>query len=471
MACKIDLAKSQNLGNGTRLTMIQTVIIALPACAALIVCLLRGPKQALLNIYLPTLLLLPHGFWWPISGQFTFSDPVILIIFFFFLFQPQNEWHWSVTDFLVMAYLAITVISTGINGGYKLGQNLALKELCTIFLPYYIAKQTMSSQRFAIEVAKRIVALLSVVAIVSVYELRMGKDLFLVPFSAFFSYGMTVVFRGGLMRTQGPFGHAMAQGFMMAVGYPIARWLDSKEIWHDKLPFLGISKIRFCELSIVAGLLMTISLGDWIGGAVGAIALFAFRARYRKAVLALVILCAVVLGPPIWSRFSAYVSTTMDRVSDQTQQDVVYRNMLLQEYIPIVEERPTWGWGMQYPVINGMFSIDNGYLFTAIVFGVYALGLWVALLLWTLLRLVALAFRLPRDHPGASAAASLAAIYLIIAFCNTEGALPAGPQIGVFFFLVTGWSAALLTSNELAEKDTSVVSLPRARFAFRRVMA
>jgi hypothetical protein len=451
--------------------LIQTFIIALPALAALVVCLARGPKRALLDVYLPVLLLLPHSFNWPISGQFTFSDPVVLVIAFFVLLQPPQKWRWSIVDVLILAYLVVTVISSAINVDYKLAQNTALRELCSIFLPYCVAKQTMGLERFAIDAAKRIVALLSVVALLSIYELRMGRDLFLLPFSGLFSYGMNVVFRGGLMRTQGPFGHAMAQGFMMAIGLPIAVWLDSRQVWHEKLFFLGISKIRLCKLLIVIGLIMTISLGDWLGALGGAIALFVLRANNRKLAFASIVLCTVVLGPLLWSKFQNYISASMDQVADRTQQDVVYRNMLLQDYIPIVEERPTWGWGMQYPVIDGMFSIDNGYLFTAMVFGLYALALWLALLLWMLLRSFILALRFSRDDPRTSTAATLTAIYVIVAFCNIEGALMTGPQISVLFFLVTGWAITIPASGAVVPQETRVSTRLRSRVAFRRVMA
>ena len=461
--------------------MIQTIVIALPALAALIVCLLQGPKQALLNVYLPALLLLPHSFVWPISGQLPFSDPAIFVITLFFLFQPQGEWRWSIIDFLVVAYVVITVVSCGINSGYKLGQNQALKEFCSLLLPYYIAKQTMGREQFAIEVGKRIVAILVIVAILSVYEFRMGRDLFLWPFSGIFPSPGTE-FRAGLMRIQGPFGHPMTAGFMMAVGYPVAAWLSWKGIWREKLVVglgrtasvgLPISKINFCKLWILAGLAMTISYGDWIGAVGGMLLLLICRARNRKLALGLVILCAIVIGPPVASSFRAYMSVDPATVidSDKTQADVAYRNILLQIYIPVVKERPSWGWG-EFPVLRGMYSIDNGYLWTALVYGLYALALWVAILLVTATHLCALGLRLPRAHPAASTAFTLTAIYVIFAFCNTEGALMSGAQIVRCLFLFTGWSVALLKSNiDDAVKVRDSAALPPRRFAFRRVMA
>src|SRR5579859_7905640 len=134
--------------------MIPTAIIALPALAALIVCLTRGPEKALLNVYLPTLLLLPHSFGWTISGQLPFGDPAIAVICLFFLLQHQRRSEWSAIGFLVVGYLVITVVSQGINLGYKLGQNLALKELCAILLPYYAIRKAAQRPQFATDLAK-----------------------------------------------------------------------------------------------------------------------------------------------------------------------------------------------------------------------------------------------------------------------------------------------------------------------------
>src|SRR5271154_6602714 len=107
--------------------MIQTFVIAIPGLVALLVCIRRGPEQALLDVYLPVLLLMPERHWL-ISGQFAFTDTTILPIAAFLLFRSELKWRWNITDFLVIAYFAITVIAEGVNKGYKEGsQNLALQ--------------------------------------------------------------------------------------------------------------------------------------------------------------------------------------------------------------------------------------------------------------------------------------------------------------------------------------------------------
>src|SRR5277367_1180644 len=131
--------------------MIQNILIALPGLVALIVCIRRGPEQALLDVYLPMLMLVPQAYW-SFSGQFSFTDTTILPIAAFLFFRTNLKWRWNITDFLVIAYIAITVVAEGMNKGYKEGsQNLALQDLASILLPYLVAKHMFQHPQFAVD--------------------------------------------------------------------------------------------------------------------------------------------------------------------------------------------------------------------------------------------------------------------------------------------------------------------------------
>jgi hypothetical protein len=463
--------------------MVQTLIIALPGLAALIVCMSRGPEQALLDVYLPAMLLLPQQFVWQLSGQLSFADTAILPIGLCLLLRPQREWQWSAIDLLVIGYIAMTAVAEGINNGYELGQNLALQEFFSFFLPYFAVKQTIGRQQFAVACAKRIVVLLVIVAILSVYEFRMGSNLFLWPFAGIFppEPAINLVWRAGFKRTEGPFGHAMVAGIMMAMGYCIVRWLDWTGEWTDERWHLPISKMRFCRLWIIAGHIMTISIGSWVAAAVSAVALSVCRARNRKRSLALLIFALVVVGPSVYSAYMAYSSLTYTwsanaSDSEKLEEDSTYRHKLLEVYIPVIEERPAWGWGrkvpehMGFPVIDDMWSIDDGYISIALTFGLYALGLLVAILVWTPICLCAFGLKLRHRDPAALAAFSLMGIYVLFAICLYDGSL--GTTEGRFIFMVTGWSAALLKADttEIATAE-ALAPQPRPQFAFRRMMA
>jgi hypothetical protein len=454
--------------------MIQTLLIAIPGLVALIQCIRRGPERALLDVYLPALLLLPE-YTWLISGQFSFADTAIMPIAAFLLFQSKRKWQWSMIDFVVIAYVAITVVAEGMNKGYKLGtQNLALQELCSILLPYLAAKQMFQHPQFAVDFAKRVAVLLTIVAIISVYEFRMGSDLFTRFFEGIFPPNAnTTVIRAGFMRTQGPFGHAITLGVMMVLGFRIARWLEWNGVWNDKIRFLQISKIRFCELWIAAGSVMALSVGPWLAAACGAVVISVCRAQNRRRAIGSLILLIVLFGMPIYTSFKSYVSVDPSEAAasgDRLQQDLAYRNMLVPVYIPVVEERLAWGWGRNgFPVLQGMPSIDNDFLFVALTWGLYALCLRVALSLWPLIQLGTFTLSRYRNDPKALAAYSIIGIYVLTLVVDSTISANGAPWR--FMFIITGWSAALLTArtHEVVALDP-VRAWPRMQLAFRRIM-
>jgi len=453
--------------------MIQTLLVAMPGVLALIVCLRWGPERALLNVYLPVLLLLPE-YPWPLSGQFSFADLAILPIAAFLLYQSKLDWKWNSIDFVVIGYMLLTAIAEGMTKGYKEGtQNMLLQDLFRILLPYLVAKQMFRHPQFAVDAAKRIAVLLAIVAIVSVYEFRMGSDLFTHFLSQYF-YTAGVVFRGGFMRTAGPYGHAIALGIMMAFGFRIARWLEWTGEWNDRMLFLPISKIRFCELCIVGGSIMSLSIGPWMGAACGAVAVAVLRAPNRKRAIISLVLIVGLIGVPSFTAFKRYISVDpaiARATGDRIQEDSAYRSLLLPLYIPVVEERATWGWGRnEFPVINGMGSIDNAYLLVALMWGVYALAIFVAMCIWPPIRLAIYSLPLRRDDPRAVAAFTLIGIFVLNTFENFEGS--GGGIPWRFLFVLAGWSTALLSQTvpQVVELKAAK-ALPRTQQAgFRRVM-
>jgi hypothetical protein len=452
--------------------VIQTAIIAVPGLVALTACIRRGPERAFLDVFLPVLLLLPQQYYWPISGQLSFADTAILPIAAFLLFRPKQRQTWGTTDFLVVGYVAITVAAEGMNKGYKLGsQNLALHELFSILLPYFAAKHMFRNPQFAVDVAKRIVVSLSIVAVLSVYEFRMGTDLFTRFFEGIF-YGTYGALRGGFMRTAGPYGHSLTLGVMMAFGFRLARWLEWKGIWNDRVRSLQLSKIRFCELWIAAGIIMSLSVGPLISAACGAVIVSVCRAQNRKRALVLFVVFIGVASQTLYPAFKAYISVDPSLAAaqgDLIQGDAAYRNKLIPLYTPIVEERPTWGWGINgFPKLEGMWSIDNGYLLTALEWGIYALAMQVALYLSPLVLLGIFSIPLSRRDPRALAAFTLMGIYTLNAVM--DGTASGGGVPWRLFFIFASWSAVLLNSTAPEMAVDSVWSLPKTQVGFRRVM-
>jgi hypothetical protein len=260
---------------------------------------------------------------------------------------------------------------------------------------------------------------------------------------------------------------------MMALGFRVARWLEWSGEWNGPIPFLPISKIRFCEICIVAGSIMSVSVGPWLAAACGAVTVSVCRARNRKRAVVSLILLVALLGEPIYGSFKKFVSVNPDvaqAAGERLQEDAAYRNKLIPLYTPVVEERPAWGWGRNaVPVLEGMASIDNAYLAVALTYGLYAMGMLVALFIWPPIRLAIFSFPLNRNDPRALAAFSMIGIYVLNAVVDCTGS--GGGPPWRFLFIIAGWSTALLVQPTPRVVEQGVKSWPpQTQIGFRRVM-
>jgi hypothetical protein len=449
---------------------LSTLITGVPGLLALIVCIRRGPARALLNVYLPTLLLLPDYYRWFYTGHLTFSETAILPIAAFFAIGHWREWQWSFTDFIVGALISMMVVSEFVNTDFYDARNLALELGCTWILPYALTKGLIQSQHLQALFAKRISVLLTAVSIVAVYEFKMGYNPYAAALGPIFP-GMNVwvtTFRYGLPRIAGPYGHAIIAGMILVVGYRLTRWLDWSGEWPGNLPMLPISKVRFCEIWIVAAIAMTLCRGPWLGAAVAAVAVALGRALNRKRAIAYTAIALALASPPAYYAVKSYVSVSREDAASVSQETAAYRREMLETYVAVVEQRPTWGYGRNFPLEGGMTSIDNYYLLLALTHGVYALLALATLLIWMPVRLARLGARLPREDPAASLAFTMLGVYL--AFAVSIATVYLGLQAVPLLSMVTGWSEGMLLAPVPAGETESAPIAVR-QFQFERVMA
>jgi len=428
-----------------------SLITGLPALIALLVCLRRGATAALLNVYLPTLLLLPEVYRWSFTGHLTFNESAILPIAAFFLLDRRQKWSWSFTDVLVAALVMVMTAAQYMNSGFQEARNVGLNATLCLLFPYMVAKGVLREEDLWSEFAKRFVVVLAIVVTIGLYELAMGVDPFNELLNRFFP-GQSQNFgqiRFGLTRTAGPFGHAILAGIIMAVGYRIARWLDWAAMWNGKFGYLPISKVRLGEALIIAGSVMTLSRGPWIAAGVAALIVFVCRAKNRRRAIALAAAASILAGFPLYHAAMSYISTSRLEAQTILQANAAYRWELLERYLPVVEERPVWGWGIGHvPQVGDLSSIDNQYLYLALNYGLGAAALLVAIFFWMAIRLLLRGIQLPRDDPASSLMFTLLGALVVFAISITMSWL--GAQTGQVLLLMVGWSESVLSARASA---------------------
>jgi hypothetical protein len=435
-------------------------------------CVRRGPERALIDVYIPTLLLLPDSFHWMIIGHLDFNETAIIPIAGFLIARSWRDWRWSFTDLLILTYVVLSIISEYRNNGFDNARNLMLQSTCNSILPYVVAKGILPYENLYADIAKRIVTCLTIVAIISVYEFRMGQNPFDMVLTPLFPGQMSAIWisRYGFLRPAGPYSHAILLGIVIAIAYRLNRWLNWGGYWKENLPFAPIGKVRFSHLWLIAGSAMTLSRGPWLGAAVGAVVVALGRARNRKRAITTCALGFVFLGLPLFQAGKSYVWVERDQAATQMEESAAYRHELLERYIEIVEERPLWGWGRNnFPVVDGMSSIDNHYLLLALNYGEYALAAFVSILFWMMVRLLVFsATHHGSTFPGSIALAFLG-IYVVIVISISTVWL--GLQTVPLLFLISGWSEALILAPSLKPGAVTRPVAPSGKFKFERVMA
>jgi hypothetical protein len=441
------------------------LLALVPGLAAAVWLLFRPPAYVFVDVYIPTLFLLPDYYRWIVSGlpDPSFHHAAILPIVAVFFLTHAQQWRFSVTDMLVIGFAASIGYSEYLNVGYADAQNLLFDQLCSVIFVYVLAKGLIEPNGFRIIVAKRVVLVLSAVAISSLYEFKMAWNPYAGLLAPYFPWQLNWVttFRWGFARVAGPYGHAILAGVIFAVGYRLQRWLEWGNYWETP------RKARILTLGLAAGVLMTMCRGPWLGAACGAVVLLITRAQHRRYAMTIAFAALLIVGIPITLALKGYVSVKRELAASVAQETVAYRRELVERYLTIMTERITWGWGRNtWPRVSTMNSIDNEFLLLPIQHGLVALGLFLTTLFWMGGRSCWYGIKATRGSEESELALTFFAIYMVITVTMTTVYL--GAQTVQLFFLMTGWAEGLLLRMRDARIAAATAPLPL--FQFQRVL-
>jgi hypothetical protein len=451
----------------------------IPALIAAWVAFFRSPSIAFLNVYLPVLFLLPMYYRWtiPVVPDPTFEQAAILPIAAAFFARAFRGWRWRITDFLMLGFVLSISYSEFINAGYKEAQNLTFEMFASVLLPYVLTRALVEPYGLRYKFARRVVMLAFAVSLSSLYEFRFGLSPWKYMDPLFPGQGLEwyTTFRYGLPRVAGPFGHPILAGLVLVIAFRIQRWLEWSGRWEPifrTLPTFGVSKARVLTLGVLAGMIMTLCRGPWLGGFVGAAITNIGRARNRKRAAIVVAAGLVFIGVPAAVALYSYAAVGRARAVTAEQETAAYRKELLDKYYVVALQKPIWGYGRNtWPKIPTAPSVDNYYLLLTLMHGLVAVGFLVTIMGVTTIRLFRFEMRLPPSVPkGSSLGFTLAGIYVAIAV--TIGTVYLGLQAVPLFAIITGWSEGYLcAAPDQASKMTPEKVATARPFAFRRVVA
>ncbi|MDB0542242.1 O-antigen ligase family protein [Ralstonia solanacearum] len=435
-----------------------TLIVFVALIAAFAVALRRSPGRALLDVYLPVLLLIPSTFHATISTSPNFNQLAVLAIVLVALPRCLRVWRPSVCDAAIVALVMAVATSEYINAGYKEAQNLTFVMLTSAAMPYFAARWLIPAERLDVAAARRIVLLLAGVALVNIWEFRFGVNLFHALPGRLFpgqGEGWVTTFRYGVARTAGPFSHAILAGIGLVVAFRLQRWLEAGGHWEPRfraLPWLPLGKARALTLVLACGVGMTLARGPWLGALAGALMVSVSRARRPRHMLAWIGFALAAGGIAVWLGLRAYLDVQPGQAMTMSQESALYRKELMDRYVDIVLQHLALGWGRNtWPKVPGMPSIDNYYLLLSLMHGVVSTALLLFLMVWCAARLLRRGLAdVEAGTGGSDHALSFAFLGILVAIFVSLGTVYLGESMMPLFYFVLGWAEGHLQTPAAA---------------------
>lgn len=444
---------------------------------AAVVAVRHGPGRALLAVWIPVLLLIPDAFRAITPGipDPTSSQAAMLGLLPFVLMRYSSRLRLTFMDLLVFSYAATVFYSDLIARGYADAQNLLINMLLSVVGPYLVARLVIKEENLHVQVARRIVIIMFALAVVGLFEAKMGFNPSHAIFGKFFpgqGGGWVTTFRHGLARVAGPFSHAILAGIMMVIAYRIHRWLEWGGHWEPRFTRFTLpwDKAKIITFMLFLGCILTVARGPWVGGLIGAMLVMVGRAKDRRKALRLALLAIVLVGIVGGYGLAQYLDIKPGQVMTMSQESALYRKELFEKYFDIAVAHAWLGWGLTtWPKVLGMPSIDNYYLLLALMHGIPAMLMLVTMMLLGAGQMVARGMK----EPQGSSPLGFTFAGIFIAVFVSLGTVYMGEQVVPMFFFMLGWAQAWrLTETPAIATQAKGDQSPAAQpVAFRGVIS
>jgi hypothetical protein len=426
-----------------------TAIVLIPGIISFWVLWEYSTRAALLNVYLPSLLLFPVYFVWRIGGlpPICASQAAAIPFLLFIILRHRQIYFISRCDLWIFMYvyggmiaeMRHTDVSNALFGGFT--------DITNIVIPYLMGKLLIEQYFMRTPILRRINVLLCLVAVFSIYEFVHKQNPyheFLGPLFPGQGSEWYVQIRYGFGRIAGPFSHAISAGMMFQIGLVNNLWLLRTKKWEryfQHFPVDWFNKAAIITGTLIMGILMTISRGPWLGTLFGwASARVGMAKHIRRAFVIFLFGIALVYGV-VEPAFKKYTEGTFQTTRSEEQRNAIYRAELWTNYAPIVARNPLWGWGeSDFPKVPAQPSIDDEYLLILVTRGYLGLVVFSIIAADSILRLVWVGLRFPNEE---NRMFSFCLMGNIAGVMLTIGTVYLGSQVVPMYFILIGWSQAI----------------------------
>lgn len=371
--------------------MIPLLFSATIVSLTLIVYYYRGSVGTLTHWLVPVMVVISFGFVYQPTNSlpaFTAFSLICLILLATGLYVERPKIQWQITDALALGYAGVTAVAAWQSLGTS-AMNLAMGTMVTsVVVPYFMVRVLVRGpivHRFLLAFALAIFAVSLFSPFEAVLRLKINA-----PLQAIWPEWVLPddFLRGGFNRVALAFIHPIHAGLMLAIGAGLFFVFRRSESAFSR--GFGV----FALLWLILAVYLTGSRSGLIFCAV-LFPLLNFHFVRAKWAYATVFLLALVLVLAVaMPAFDAYAGAKYDGSLDETQTSAMYRKTMLENYAFVIGANPLWGYGVEFPVINGQRSIDNAYYYMSLVSGVPAtVVFWLASLVSALTGLGAYFFR------------------------------------------------------------------------------
>ncbi len=469
-----------------------TLLVLLPALFAAYFAHTRSPQLAFVGVYIPVLLWFPSHFQWkpPLIPDPSFAEASALAVLALLIVKGIQHYRFTVTDGLVFTFVLFVSLSEYAALGYKEAQNLMASMFLSVLVPYLLAKLLIEPYQLRTTLAKIIVIVLCIIAVLMIYELffRQGHGLWQKALGPFFGQGWTrdTEHRWGLTRAEGPFLHPIMAGMIMVIGFRLHRWLTWQHAWPAK-PIKNWPRLplpSFMAALLLLGMVSTLSRGPWLSAAVSILIIFILvhvvklaRQPLKRYILLLAILIlAVLLGLAADEAIKRFASISTEEAAESSQelQTVAYRFELLTTYGEVILERWLLGWGrLGWPQDKFQWSVDNYYLLLALNHGIISVTCFTSLFLYLMAKLLNRALHQPTSKTPETEF-SMTLLALLVAHLIFIATVALFQTNLTLLFILFGWCDAYLqTSSQPVPTSSTPYSQPdftSNRFHFQRTL-